>query len=117
MPLSTSSPVLMATNTNSPDSPNSSSSSSNDPLARLCCLCRRGAPLFTLFNALHTKQPLKIDPNPKLNQLNNCKASVYHFLVACRQQLLFPEEELFTVSDLYVDDTNGFVKVKSPYYR
>ncbi|SAM00119.1 hypothetical protein [Absidia glauca] len=114
MPLSTSSPVLMATNTSSPDPP---TTSSNDPLARLCCLCRRGAPLFTLFNALHTKQPLKIDPNPKLNQLNNCKASVYHFLVACRQQLLFPEEELFAVSDLYVDDTNGFVKVVNTVHK
>lgn len=109
MPLSTSSPSLAAVNT---DVSSTVAGSSNDPLSKLCYLCRRGTPLFTLFNALNTHQPLKMDPNPKLNQVNNCKASVYHFLVACRKQLLFPEEELFTVSDLYVDDTNGFVKVK-----
>ncbi|KAI8340002.1 hypothetical protein BC941DRAFT_419159 [Chlamydoabsidia padenii] len=124
MPLSTSSPVLMAVSTNHHTSNNHSdtittlsSNFNNDPLSKLCYLCRRGAPLFTLFNALNTKKPLKMDPNPKLNQVNNCKASVYHFLVACRQQLLFPEEELFTVSDLYVDDTNGFVKVVNTVHK
>ncbi|KAI8085178.1 uncharacterized protein BX664DRAFT_300963 [Halteromyces radiatus] len=106
----TSSPSMIPVNTTS-DGTQTTNDFSNDPLSKLCCLCRRGTPLFTLFNALNTKQPLKMDPNPKLNQLNNCKANVYHFLVACRQQLLFPEEEVFTVSDLYVDDTNGFVKV------
>ncbi|CAO3595668.1 unnamed protein product [Absidia cylindrospora] len=113
IPISTS-PSISAVNTNSdPGTP----CSSNDPLSNLCQLCRRGTPLFTLYNALNTKQPLKMDPNPKLNQINNCKANVYHFLVACRQQLLFPEEELFTVSDLYVDDTNGFVKVVNTVYK
>ncbi|CAO3593038.1 unnamed protein product [Absidia cylindrospora] len=116
MPLSTTSPALTAASTTTADSAIttttcSTSNFNSDPLSKLCYLCRRGTPLFTLFNALNTKQPLKMDPNPKLNQVNNCKASVYHFLVACRKQLLFPEEELFTVSDLYVDDTNGFVKV------
>ncbi|KAI8071296.1 hypothetical protein BC940DRAFT_317102 [Gongronella butleri] len=82
-----------------------------DPLTSLCQLCRRGLPLFTLFNALQPTDPLVPDHNPKLNELNNCKANVYHFLVACRKQLMFPEEELFTVSDLFVDDTNGSVKV------
>ncbi|ORZ15329.1 hypothetical protein BCR42DRAFT_51753 [Absidia repens] len=116
MPLSTTSPALTAASTSTADSAITTTSCStnnfnSDPLSKLCYLCRRGTPLFTLFNALNTNQPLKMDPNPKLNQVNNCKANVYHFLVACRKQLLFPEEELFAVSDLYVDDTNGFVKV------
>ncbi|ORX42930.1 hypothetical protein DM01DRAFT_1212359 [Hesseltinella vesiculosa] len=82
-----------------------------DPLSRLCQLCRRGEPLFVLFNALEPSEPLNTNPDPKLNQINSCKANVYHFLVACRRQLLFAEDELFTVTDLFIDDTNGSVKV------
>ncbi|CAO3607560.1 unnamed protein product [Cunninghamella blakesleeana] len=89
----------------------------NDPLTKLCILCRRGIPLSILFNALNTNMPLNIDANPNLNQINSCKASVYHFLVACRKQLLFSEEEVFTISNLYVDDTNGFVKVVNTVNR
>jgi hypothetical protein len=32
--------------------------------------------------------------------------------VACRKELMFPEDEMFTISDLYQNDTNGFVKVR-----
>ena len=83
-----------------------------DPLSKLWSICRRGAPLCTLFNATKPEKPLKVDRNPNLNTLNSCKASVYHFIVACRDQLEFTEDELFTITDLYQDDTNGFVKVK-----
>ncbi|KAG0174549.1 hypothetical protein DFQ28_005884 [Apophysomyces sp. BC1034] len=84
---------------------------SGDPLSKLWTICRRGSPLCTLFNALNPESPLKVDHNPNLNQVNSCKASVYHFIVGCRNQLKFPEEDLFTITDLYQDDTNGFVKV------
>ncbi|KAG0174328.1 hypothetical protein DFQ28_006758 [Apophysomyces sp. BC1034] len=84
---------------------------SSDPLSKLWTVCRRGSPLCTLFNALDPKTPLKVDGDPNLNQLNTCKASVYHFIVACRNELEFPETDMFTISDLYQDDTNGFVKV------
>lgn len=88
------------------------SSTSNDPLSKLWSICRRGNSLCILFNALHMGTPIKIaDRDPNLNQLNACKASVYHFLVACRTQLKFPEEDVFTITDLYQGDTNGFVKV------
>ncbi|KAF7721167.1 hypothetical protein EC973_005149 [Apophysomyces ossiformis] len=103
------------------ESPTSSTSStitstttvvtSSDPLSKLWTLCRRGSPLCTLFNALDPETPLKVDGDPNLNQINTCKASVYHFIVACRKELAFPEGDMFTISDLYQDDTNGFVKV------
>ncbi|KAI9301382.1 hypothetical protein BJ944DRAFT_243327 [Cunninghamella echinulata] len=109
------SPSLTAMNTSSTTM--DSKLISNDPLTKLCLLCRRGIPLSILFNALGTNQPLKIDVNSKLTQVNSCKASVYHFLVACRDQLLFSEEEVFTISDLFVDDTNGFVKVVNTVNR
>ncbi|KAI9487999.1 hypothetical protein BDB00DRAFT_877917 [Zychaea mexicana] len=83
-----------------------------DPLSKLWSICRRGLPLCILFNALQPEKPLKVDDrDPNLNQVNTCKASVYYFLVACRNQLQFPEEDVFTITDLYSDDTNGFVKV------
>ncbi|SAM04375.1 hypothetical protein [Absidia glauca] len=94
-----------------PTTPTTSLKSGGDPLTKLWRLCRRGSPLCTLFNALDPEHPLKVDQNPSLNSVNACKASVYHFIVACRKELLFPEDEMFTISDLYQNDTNGFVKV------
>ncbi|KAI8075020.1 hypothetical protein BC940DRAFT_324238 [Gongronella butleri] len=94
-----------------PTTPTAGLQSGGDPLTRLWQICRRGSPLCTLYNALNPAQPLKVDHNPNPNQVNACKASVYHFIVACRKELLFPEDEMFTISDLYQDDTNGFVKV------
>ncbi|KAL7319383.1 Guanine nucleotide exchange factor for Cdc42p [Mucor circinelloides] len=88
----------------------SSGNLSNDPLTKLWELCRRGAPLATLFNALNPAEPLKLDFTQN-QQLNECKKTVYHFIVACRNQLEFKEEDVFTLSDLYKDNTNGFVKV------
>ncbi|ORZ17649.1 hypothetical protein BCR42DRAFT_325229 [Absidia repens] len=85
--------------------------SGGDPLTKLWRLSRHGSPLCTLYNALDPEKLLKVDPNPTLNSVNACKASVYHFIVACRKELKFPEDEMFTISDLYQNDTNGFVKV------
>jgi hypothetical protein len=82
-----------------------------DPLTKLTIICRQGFPLCTLYNALKPVKLLSVDTDPNLNAVNSCKANVYHFIVACRQNLLFPEEDMFTISDLYQDDTNGFVKV------
>ena len=40
-----------------------------------------------------------------------CKDNVYHFILACRQELNLPEANDFSLSELYKDDTHGFVKV------
>lgn len=89
----------------------SESATSNDPLTKLWELCRKGAPLATLFNSLNPIEPLKVDSNITM-QTNECKKAVYHFIVACRNQLNFSEDDLFTLSDLFKDNTNGFVKVR-----
>jgi cell division control protein 24 len=83
-----------------------------DPLSKLTLICRRGFPLCKLYNALNPVKKLSEDKVPKLTMTNSCKANVYHFIVACRNDLHFPEEDMFTISDLYQDDTNGFVKVR-----
>ncbi|KAI7889262.1 uncharacterized protein EV154DRAFT_515002 [Mucor mucedo] len=84
---------------------------SNDPLTKLWELCRRGTPLATLFNALNPVEPLKAADTTTQQQTSECKKTVYHFIVACRNQLLFTEDQVFTLSDVYKDSTNGFVKV------
>jgi cell division control protein 24 len=83
-----------------------------DPLSKLTLICRRGFPLCKLYNALNPVKKLSEDKVPKLTMANSCKANVYHFIVACRNDQHFPEEDMFTISDLYQDDTNGFVKVR-----
>ncbi|KAI9008895.1 hypothetical protein CLU79DRAFT_711363 [Phycomyces nitens] len=85
--------------------------SSTDPFTKLWALCRLGTPLCTLFNALDPKEPLSLEYNHSLNEANNAKAIVYHFLVSCRKELDFAEEDLFGITDIFLDDTNGFVKV------
>ncbi|KAF9916836.1 hypothetical protein BX616_002666 [Lobosporangium transversale] len=86
--------------------------SPNDPVSQLWTLFRLGAPLACIFNGLRPKEPLKINnKDTNLTNINACKIPVFRFLVACRQELQFKDEDLFTISELYQDDTNGFVKV------
>ncbi|EIE82381.1 hypothetical protein RO3G_07086 [Rhizopus delemar RA 99-880] len=87
------------------------STETTDPLTKLTAICRQGFPLCKLYNALNPEEPLAVDSDPKLNAVNSCKANVYHFIVGCRTKLLLAEEDMFTITDLYQNDTNGFVKV------
>ncbi|KAI9317440.1 hypothetical protein BX666DRAFT_2154039 [Dichotomocladium elegans] len=80
---------------------------SNDPLNKLWSICREGSSLCLLYNTLKNTAPIKIGEMSKAKP----KACVYHFIVACRDHLGMPEDHLFTVSDLFQDNTNGFVKV------
>ncbi|KAI9016423.1 Dbl homology domain-containing protein [Phycomyces nitens] len=91
--------------------PSTPTLSNGDPLSKLWAMARLGSPLCTLFNVLSPETPLHIDADPTHSTMNTCKKSIYHFLVGCRNQLGFTEEDVFTISDLYQDDTNGFVKV------
>ncbi|QSL66988.1 hypothetical protein MERGE_001375 [Pneumocystis wakefieldiae] len=83
----------------------------NDPVSLLWQCFRQGASLCALFNALRPARPLTVNPDSYLTSMNACKASVYHFLLACRNELGYKDDDLFSISQLYQDDTNGFVKV------
>ncbi|KAL1924889.1 uncharacterized protein VTP21DRAFT_4543 [Calcarisporiella thermophila] len=88
--------------------------SDTDPLHILWQFCRIGDSLCMLFNELPgIKQKLKVNHSSSgaLSNTNARKASVYHFIIACRDQLRLPEEVLFRIGDVFQDDTNGFVKV------
>lgn len=61
---------------------------------------------------MQPKDPLEVKTEfQELSNTNSCKASVYHFILACKKELEFREDQLFTITELYKDDTNGFVKV------
>jgi cell division control protein 24 len=81
----------------------------SDPLTKLWHICKQGASLCYLYNTLQPETPIQVNTNS--SAANKSKACVYHFIVACRDQLHFAEDTLFTISDLYQNDTNKFVKV------
>jgi cell division control protein 24 len=74
------------------------------------CL-RRGYPLMTIYNALNPVQRLEIDAS-KVTPANRPKKASFLFVNACLKDLNFPPDECFVITDLFGDDTTGFVKVR-----
>ena len=81
-----------------------------DPVTLLWRTFRRGYPLMTIYNALNPAVPLVVDES-KVKDVKRPQAATFKFLQACLRELRFPAEECFIISDLYGDDTTGFVKV------
>ncbi|PRT57100.1 Rho guanine nucleotide exchange factor scd1 [Wickerhamiella sorbophila] len=89
-----------------------------DPVSHLWRILRLGSPLCILFNAL-----LRVDENGETVQLEvlsptescnikSAKKMVYHFLQACITVLkLRPEEDLFTITNMFSDSTSDLLKV------
>ncbi|GAA5810275.1 hypothetical protein MFLAVUS_003695 [Mucor flavus] len=88
----------------------------NDPLTELWHICLQGSSLCYLYNTLRPDQPI-MTANKNNSAANKSKACVYHFIIACRDQLHFAEDTLFTVTELFQNDTNGFVKVVNTVRR
>lgn len=80
-----------------------------DPVTVLWRTFRRGYPLMDLYNALQPAQLLILGPGVRDDKRG--KAATFKFLQACVNGLKFPQEECFIITDLYGDDTTGFVKV------
>jgi cell division control protein 24 len=86
----------------------------NDPISVLWHAFRAGGLL--LVGQLAAPSTIVLDTlaeTPKGVYSNACKKAVYQFIVICKQSLGFVEEDLFSISELYKDDTNCFVKVKA----
>lgn len=83
-----------------------------DPVSDLWKCFRIGASLCHLYNATLPDIELSVRPDASMHNMNACKAEVYHFLLACKKHLHFADEDLFTISELYSENTNGFVKVR-----
>ncbi|WFD02021.1 Guanine nucleotide exchange factor for Cdc42p [Malassezia obtusa] len=83
-----------------------------DPVTHLWQCFRLGTPLCKLYNQLSPRLaeiPLTVENN--LSNANACKALVMRFLIALKEKLGWDPDDTFTVSQLYLNDTNGFVRV------
>ncbi|OAQ31529.1 CDC24-domain-containing protein [Linnemannia elongata AG-77] len=85
----------------------------NDPVSQLWILFRLGTPLACILNSVRPpNQQLNVDSGDlSFANINACKERVFHFIVACLQDLHFTHENVFTISELYHDNPEGFLKV------
>ncbi|KAF4179838.1 hypothetical protein CNMCM8927_000568 [Aspergillus lentulus] len=81
-----------------------------DPVASLWNCLRNGYPLLTIYNASDPPELLEIDPS-KVPEAKRPKAATFKFLQASLQELAFPQQDCFLITDLYGDSTTGFIKV------
>ena len=79
-----------------------------DPVTQLSQLFQQGSPLCIIFNAV--KPQFKL-PVVSSDDLKICKKSIYDFILACKQHYTFSDEELFTISDVFSNATDHFIKV------
>lgn len=66
---------------------------------------------MTIYNALNPKVRLEVDES-RVAEKKRGQAATFKFLQACMAELKFPATECFIITDLYGDDTTGFVKVR-----
>lgn len=81
-----------------------------DPVSSLWRCLRKGTPLLTLYNALQPAEPLQ-GVDDRMAQAKRAKIAAFKFVEACLKDLKLPPGDVFALSDLFGDDTTGFVKV------
>ena len=81
-----------------------------DPVTAMWHFLRRGTPLLTIYNALKPVTPLSIDLD-RVPPSKQAKMATYQFMSVCGGELAIPGDEIFIISDLFGEDTAGFVKV------
>lgn len=80
-----------------------------DPVTLMWNCLRRGYPLMTIYNASLPARPLRVDATIREDKIG--KATTFKFLQACMAELKIPPHECFLITDLFGEDTTGFVKV------
>ena len=82
----------------------------SDPVSSLWQCFRTGLPLLAIYNA---SQPDEGELRVKQSQIPEKvgKEAAYLFTKACKQRMNIPDTEIFTLTDLFSDNTTGFVKV------
>jgi cell division control protein 24 len=85
-----------------------------DPVSSLWRCLRKGVPLITIYNALRPAELLHVDE--KMPEAKRPKAAAFKFVAACMKDLNLPPGECFALTDLFGDDTTGFVKVSPLLY-
>lgn len=82
----------------------------SDPVSSLWQCFREGVPLLAIYNA---SQPEEGDLKVKQGSApeRRGKEAAYLFTKACKEQMGIPSIDIFTLTDLFSDNTTGFVKV------
>ena len=81
-----------------------------DPVTLMWNCLRRGYPLMTIYNASMPERPLKVDAT-NIREEKVGKVTTFKFLQACMAEFGIPPNECFLITDLFGEDTTGFVKV------
>ncbi|KAL4921743.1 putative Rho guanyl nucleotide exchange factor [Aspergillus aurantiobrunneus] len=81
-----------------------------DPVASLWNFLKHGYPLLAIYNASEPGVPLEVD-TAKVPEARRPKAATFKFLQAAIQEMAFPQQECFLITDLYGENTIGFTKV------
>ncbi|QSZ29617.1 hypothetical protein DSL72_004133 [Monilinia vaccinii-corymbosi] len=81
-----------------------------DPVSSLWRCLRKGTPLVTLYNTLQPAEHLPL-PDTRMAEPKKSKMATFKFVEACMKDLHIPPGDVFALSDLFGDDTTGFVKV------
>lgn len=93
------------------DSEDENEGEDEDPVSSLWRCLRKGTPLMTIYNAIQPPIPLHLDEKKETPQ-KRAKRATFKFVEACLTgELHVPPGECFALSDLFGDDTTGFVKV------
>eukprot|EP00835_Amoeboradix_gromovi_P001196 NODE_50_length_27150_cov_0.307308.p1 type:complete len:740 gc:universal NODE_50_length_27150_cov_0.307308:22087-24306(+) len=92
-----------------------------DPVSLLWTISRLGDPLCNLINLFLTRhKAIEIkDWEEAINAQNidQCKTQILICIKKCETELFWPISELFSISDLYKDDIDGFLKVLTFYEK
>lgn len=81
-----------------------------DPVSILQECFRLGVPLCHLYNQNNPQLPLEIESVQHGVYGKTSKKALYHFITSCKEVLGLHDQTL-GITDLYKDDTSGFVKV------
>lgn len=79
-----------------------------DPATQLWKLFQQGAPLCMVFNSVYPNYQIPIIGS---DDLRVCKKSVYDFLIAVKTYLDFDDEFMFTISNVFSDNTHDLLKI------
>lgn len=84
-----------------------------DPVTHLWQFFRLGSSLCALFNAVQPRAPLNVIVT---TDVKTCKRSVYDFVQGCKSELEYTDEELFTISNVFSDNTTDLLKVRQFFF-
>lgn len=79
-----------------------------DPVTKLWKLFQQGAPLCLLFNLIYKSYQIPIIGS---DDVRMCKKSVYDFLIAVKTHLNINDETMFTISNVFLDNTHDLLKI------